>query len=385
MSSKIATDTQIRLVEHRPGDRLLQVNLSDGSMIKTEVVADPDALASEDKAILARTVNGTSPDRIFKGSFAEARKVLDALAQDGAVKTRRVNHAFAILASVGLVALGYGVGYGVYEGLGKDRLASAQTTVPNVVPGVTASVYPPSTPPELPATIGSAASPSRPEPAPSPNGATGEALKPVPKPASPPPAIQLPQTAQTAPAPVQAPSQVASANPSPAGRLPSVPAPVVTQGTEVQNGLAARANVAAAAMEAANQTAKRDLEAKGADAMMSESEQLKKVLDQLSNGEKILPEVVAGLPHDIAKALRSAGVVLDPNETALATKAATGREYRIVNLPPAVVDRMRDADGVPTIPPANSWAATGGNVIIPLPGGGEIRTPDDLAAFNLQK
>lgn len=376
--SKTQTEPHVRLVDHRPGQRILQVDVREARLIKTSLAENGD-----DTATLLRSVNGGDEQGIFTGSRAEARRVLDMFAEGEPAPGRRFNLLYAGLAAIGLVGLGYAGGYAMYEGMARRDAVAVATAPTSSFPGLTASVHPPSVPPELPAVIGSSATPAPPV---SPNGATGEGRK-APKAAeTTPPTVDLPKAAQAPAAAPQAIQEPKAAAPAAAERrLPSVAAPADAKGSDIQNGLAARADAAQAAAQTAGILARKDLETKGPDAMISESEQLKKVLDQLSNGEKITPEVLASLPNDIAKALRNAGVVLDPNEAALATKAATGREFRIVNLPPSIVDRYKDADGIPTIPPANSWANTGGNVIIPLPGGGEIRSPDDLAAFHLQK
>lgn len=94
--------------------------------------------------------------------------------------------------------------------------------------------------------------------------------------------------------------------------------------------------------------------------------------------------MVRQLPHEIAQKLRDAGAVLTDEEVAQASRAGGGPSFKIVRLTPEIYERLKDKDGIPTVPQANSWAATGGNVRIPLPGGGEIKTPDDMAAFGLK-
>lgn len=381
-----------RLVDHRPGERLLQVDAEAGRLIETRV--EPNADATDAPFVVTRSVNGAEPKTVFSGERDEAGRVLDAIAGQAA-KVRTANERIlAVLAAIGLVATGYAIG-GLYQPRGSDAPATVAMQAP-ADPSVQARVVPASEPPPVPQTIGG------PTPAPSDDG-SGIPPQAPPKtaasepPRSTPPAIALPDGSRTAAAapqeatrPATAPKPVelpkAAQAPAPEARLPSVAAVEAPKGSPVaQDGLAARAATAVASADAANAEARKAIESQGPEAMMGEAERLKRVVDMLSNGDKVTPEMVAQLPHEVAQRLRAAGVVLTPEEAATVTKATTGREFRIVSLPPAVVDRHRDADGIQTIPPANSWAATGGNVVIPLPGGGEIRSPDDLAVFGLQK
>lgn len=385
-----------RLVDHRPGERLLQVDTEGARLIETTVAANPDADADA-PFLVRRSVNGAEGKTIFSGDKEEAGRVLDAIAGKAA-KVRSVNErVLAVLAAIGLAATGYAIG-GLYPSRG-DNAPAAIAYQPSADPTIVARVVPPSTGlPPVPETIGGPAAPTE-DRSGIPPQAPPRTLASEP-PRSTPPAIALPDGSKTAAATdakaaeASKPSPSVSTPPTKApeaaqapqeGRLPSVAANDAPKASTVaQDGLAARAATAVANADAATTAARKDLEQKGAEAMVGEAEQLKRVVNMLSNGEKVTPEMVAQLPHEIAQRLRAAGVVLTAEENATVTKATTGREFRIVNLPPALIDRHRDADGVPTIPGANSWASTGGNVIIPLPGGGEIRSPDDLTAFNLQ-
>jgi len=103
------------------------------------------------------------------------------------------------------------------------------------------------------------------------------------------------------------------------------------------------------------------------------------ILNQLEeigkSGGEITPEMLASLPHEIANLLVEQGLVSED--------APDGIPYRIIRMPPSVLDQYRGEDGIPSIPEANSWAATGNYVRIPLPGGGDINEPDDLKEFGL--
>lgn len=92
---------------------------------------------------------------------------------------------------------------------------------------------------------------------------------------------------------------------------------------------------------------------------------------------EITPDMLAGLPHEVAQMLIDGGFVnLDA--------APGGVPYSIIRLPESVIDKHRGPDGIASIPERNTWASTGNFVSIPLPGGGDIRTPDDLKEFHLQ-
>ncbi len=123
---------------------------------------------------------------------------------------------------------------------------------------------------------------------------------------------------------------------------------------------------------------------KGAEGASGEMQQLQAVLDLLNSNEKLTPELIRNVPHDLAQKLKEAGVVATPEEAAAAAKARGQKELRIVRLDSLTLDRMRDKDGVSTVPEAGTWALTNNSVIIPLPGGGDIRRPDDLKTFHLE-
>jgi hypothetical protein len=123
---------------------------------------------------------------------------------------------------------------------------------------------------------------------------------------------------------------------------------------------------------------------KGAEGASGEMQQLQAVLDLLNSNEKLTPELIRNVPHDLAQKLKEAGVVASPEEAAAAAKARGQKELRIVRLDSLTLDRMRDKDGVSTVPEAGTWALTNNSVVIPLPGGGDIRRPDDLKTFHLE-
>lgn len=107
-----------------------------------------------------------------------------------------------------------------------------------------------------------------------------------------------------------------------------------------------------------------------------------KALENLASIDyaEITPEMISKLPHDVAYLLRENGIIGDVMEPAY----TDGVPHRIIRLPDNVIDKYRGPDGVPTIPDANSWAATGNVVRIPPPGGGDLKSPEDFARFGIQ-
>lgn len=95
---------------------------------------------------------------------------------------------------------------------------------------------------------------------------------------------------------------------------------------------------------------------------------------------EITPEMISKLPHDVALLLRESGIIGDVMEPAY----TDGVPHRIIRLPDSVVEQYRGKDGIPSIPEANSWAATGNVVRIPPPGGGDLKSPEDFARFGIQ-
>ncbi|MCS4088697.1 hypothetical protein [Rhizobium sp. BK176] len=99
-------------------------------------------------------------------------------------------------------------------------------------------------------------------------------------------------------------------------------------------------------------------------------------LQQLNAGgeQEITPEMLRALPEEVAAMLSEQGMDLE---------GPAGGTMNI--LPSEVVDQFRGKDGVATIPENYSWyARSGGPVSIPLPGGGDIKTPDDFKDFGLR-
>jgi hypothetical protein len=98
-------------------------------------------------------------------------------------------------------------------------------------------------------------------------------------------------------------------------------------------------------------------------------------LQQLNaGGEGITPDMLRALPDEVAGMLADQGMDLE---------GPAGGTMNI--LPSEVVDQFRGKDGVATIPENYSWyARSGGPVSIPLPGGGDIKNPEDFKDFGLR-
>lgn len=204
--------------------------------------------------------------------------------------------------------------------------------------------------------------------------------------------------------PAQPPQQAPASAPKVTTPPPSIPAlpgsPPATKTTSVtppappkapEPALSAPAGLKDALLEApkaqaqaAIDSARKTVAETGADKAQNDLTMLQAAFDKLSSNEKLTPDVVRQLPHDLAQKLTEAGVVATPEEVAAAAKSRGEKELRIVRLEPVVLDKLRDKDGVATVPEAGSWALTNNSVLIPLPGGGDIKRPDDLKTFHLQ-
>lgn len=145
-----------------------------------------------------------------------------------------------------------------------------------------------------------------------------------------------------------------------------------------------RTQAANASAEAAKKQASAEVAAAGPDKASEDVDKMKQVLALISAGTKISPDLAAQLPHDLAEQLKKAGAIQTADE-ANAVAAAQGRPtFAVIKIPPAILEQYRDADGILSIPDENSWAATGGNVLIPPPGGGDITQAGDFEKFSLQ-
>lgn len=108
-------------------------------------------------------------------------------------------------------------------------------------------------------------------------------------------------------------------------------------------------------------------------------DQVRKLLMDLQQmnvggGDEITPEMLQSLPEEVASLLADQGMDLQ------------GQGSGTMNiLPSEAVDAFRGKDGIATIPENYSWyARSGGPISIPLPGGGDIKKPEDLTDFGFQ-
>jgi hypothetical protein len=103
-------------------------------------------------------------------------------------------------------------------------------------------------------------------------------------------------------------------------------------------------------------------------------------LAKLGGEQGITPEMLAQLPHEVAQLLKENGLLDNMEKPA----GEAGVPYAMIRLPEDVIDRYRGKDGIPAIPLNDSYAALGNKVSIPLPGGGDIKDPQDLQAFGFK-
>ncbi|NTF16820.1 hypothetical protein G6L37_00075 [Agrobacterium rubi] len=94
----------------------------------------------------------------------------------------------------------------------------------------------------------------------------------------------------------------------------------------------------------------------------------------------ITPDMLSKLPHDIAQALRDTGVLDNPG----AIPEKGNAPYAAIRLPEGVIDNFRGKDGIASIPENDTYAALGNRISLQLPGGGDIRKPEDLMLFGFK-
>jgi hypothetical protein len=158
---------------------------------------------------------------------------------------------------------------------------------------------------------------------------------------------------------------------------PAIPLPPVSQAGTMEERVAA-----ADASALKTQT---DMSAhvagQGIEKSLSDVAFFQEVMRKIQAGEKIDPDTLSKLPHDIAVALAEKGATLSPEET---VAVQTNGQAAVVRLPESQMMRMRDRDGLPTVTETNVWAGTKDRIILPLPGGGDIMSKEDFEAFKLE-
>ena len=181
----------------------------------------------------------------------------------------------------------------------------------------------------------------------------------VPTPAAPPvpppaPAQLTPPPAAPAPVPVPAPAPQPAPGPGAAAPAPA-DAPAVAAAPEAAPAAQAPRVAAAPRAPVVTDAQRRSLLALG------------QVRQRLVSGQKVPREMLADLPPGVAEQIEAAGA-LEPSQGE--------------TLPPDALRNNRDRLGIPTVPDRLSWAGTTGPTI-PLPGGGDIQSADDLRSFGL--
>jgi hypothetical protein len=75
----------------------------------------------------------------------------------------------------------------------------------------------------------------------------------------------------------------------------------------------------------------------------------------------------------------------DEPGTAPKDNVQDGVPTKLIMLPEQVIDGYRGHDGIASLPENSSWQARGNPAVhIPLPGGGDIKSVEDLKAFGVQ-
>ena len=202
-------------------------------------------------------------------------------------------------------------------------------------------------------------------------------------------------------APIRKPEPVAKAaeaTSAPAAMAPAVAAPAPAEAAKkssapvVEESKAADPKPAEAAPAADAKPPRSERTPTGPEAISAaiarmnpfEAQRAVKTLDDiktsLSDTGEISPELLREIPHEIAMALRDAGVNLTPGER----REAGRKSAAVVRLPSSAIEGFRGRDGIASIPDSNSWVLTEGNVRLPLPGGGDIRTVESMTEFGLK-
>ena len=198
--------------------------------------------------------------------------------------------------------------------------------------------------------------------------------------------VSAPALGRTETAAEPSPATVGSPIPKATDTLTEAPAAAAAGGETAAKAEAPAADTAGSRPKAAESSPSGPEAITAAIARMNpiEAQKAVKTLDDIKtsladNGE-ISPELLREIPHEIAKALRDAGVDLSPGER----REAGRKSAAVVRLPSSAIERFRGRDGIASITDSNSWVLTNGIVMLPLPGGGDIRTADAMLEFGLK-
>ena len=109
--------------------------------------------------------------------------------------------------------------------------------------------------------------------------------------------------------------------------------------------------------------------------------QLEEIKTKTADGSELPLELLRKLPAEVAERLVGTGIAtVSPQDR----KDRAQRQARIVRLPASIINQYRDRTGIASIPESDSWVANGGRISIPLPGGGDITSPDIMTQFGLK-
>ncbi|MGY3582016.1 hypothetical protein ACVIGB_001061 [Bradyrhizobium sp. USDA 4341] len=134
--------------------------------------------------------------------------------------------------------------------------------------------------------------------------------------------------------------------------------------------------------EAKEATAKKDpLRGMNATEAQELLRQLEEIKTMTADGSELPVELLRKLPSEVAARLVGTGIAtVSPQDR----KERAQKQARIVRLPASIINQYRDRTGIASIPESDSWVANGGRVSIPLPGGGDITSPDVMTQFGLK-
>lgn len=200
------------------------------------------------------------------------------------------------------------------------------------------------------------------------------AALPVPAPAAPGSSAPTQRPGPRADAPASAPERVAANSPVASAPALAAPAETAQVPDAVQPG-----TVASTPASPEGQSA--PVQVDDAEAAQRLLATLQGIRQSLSQGAEVTPEMLSSLPPAIAERLQAARSGQQQGGSA----GEASPEQQVARMTPQAMARAgKDPFGIPNIPEANTWAGTNGRVRIPLPGGGDIRKPDDMVLFGLE-
>lgn len=103
--------------------------------------------------------------------------------------------------------------------------------------------------------------------------------------------------------------------------------------------------------------------------------------------EQLQGEALNSLPADVRAIIESAQVdeQAEPEAPGIQSSDENGVPTKLIILPPQVIDTFRSYDGIASIPENQSWQAKGNPTVhLQLPGGGDIKTVEDMERFGIK-